>query len=508
MSNKAVDNVVIRNIYYMMAYAFRALDLKEYERLKTEDFEEVDDLLAAILAIGMAAQQRRGYERGYLPEEEDLAGVRGRIDMRQTARNEMARRQKAHCIYDEFTEDTQKNRILKATARILATNANVDPVRRRDLKRCLVYMGGPWSRAQAVADAFERAGHHAVLGTANDGNCTDLHVASTCQLPVPSPLGLPMAVSSRTFPLAEKLGIAGRKPVRSFEEVLWLTGTLAYEYECASVEAICDAVVSQGIDAVYSEYSLPAIIAARALGIPVFGSFSYTTQASFASASEKAGGVRRLLGELGLPAVESSLDLFGWLDRRFVPSCRELEPIEDVGVEHVGFLRGAPHVTEGERDCAVVYLGAGSVPRSRIERMGVALSDNLGCDIYVAGYERERHEGFVHYAPRFDFSQLLPRARCLVHHGGQNSTMDALSYGIPQVIVPGRVFERIYNAESVERAGAGMKLERFNANELGFACRRVVGDPSFAEKAAKLRSSLSSCGGAARIVSVVEEVLE
>ena len=142
MSNKAVDNVVIRNIYYMMAYAFRALDLKEYERLKTEDFEEVDDLLAAILAIGMAAQQRRGYERGYLPEEEDLAGVRGRIDMRQTARNEMARRQKAHCIYDEFTEDTQKNRILKATARILATSANVDPVRRRDLKRCLVYMGG------------------------------------------------------------------------------------------------------------------------------------------------------------------------------------------------------------------------------------------------------------------------------------------------------------------------------------------------------------------------------
>lgn len=141
MSNKAVDNIVIRNIYYMMAYAFRALDLKEYERLKTEDFEEVDDLLAAILAIGMAAQQRRGYERGYLPEEEDLASVRGRIDMRQTARNEMARRQKAHCIYDEFTEDTQKNRILKATARILATSANVDPARRRALKRCLIYMG-------------------------------------------------------------------------------------------------------------------------------------------------------------------------------------------------------------------------------------------------------------------------------------------------------------------------------------------------------------------------------
>lgn len=32
-------------------------------------------------------------------------------------------------------------RILKATARILATSANVDPARGRTLKRCLIYMG-------------------------------------------------------------------------------------------------------------------------------------------------------------------------------------------------------------------------------------------------------------------------------------------------------------------------------------------------------------------------------
>ena len=142
MSNRASDNVVIRNIYYMMAYAFRAIDLKEYERLKTEDFEEVDDLLAAILSIGMATQRRRGYERGYRPEEDDLAGIRGRIDFGQTARNEMARSPKVHCVYDEFTEDTQKNRILKATARILVSSPNVASTRRRDLKRCLVYMEG------------------------------------------------------------------------------------------------------------------------------------------------------------------------------------------------------------------------------------------------------------------------------------------------------------------------------------------------------------------------------
>ena len=368
-------------------------------------------------------------------------------------------------------------------------------------------MGGPWSRAQAIASAFEHSGHNAVLGMAEDGNCANPCVDDTCQLPVPAPLGLPMAVSSRTFPLAERLGIAGRKPVRSFEEVLWLTGALSYEYEKASVDAICDVVLSHRIDAVYSEYSLPAIIAARALGLPAFGSFSYTTQASYASAPARAGGVRKLLRELRLPDVESSLDLFGWLDRRFVPSCRELEPIEDDGVEHVGFIREVPHGAEAERDCVVLYMGSGSVPQGQVERAAARLSIVLGCDAYVAGSGEERSEGLVHFAPRFDFSQLLPRARCFIHHGGQNSTMDALACGAPQVIVPGRVFERVFNAERVERSGAGMKLGSFDTNELVDACKRVIDNPSFAESAAVLCRSLSSCGGSARIVSAVEEAV-
>ena len=366
-------------------------------------------------------------------------------------------------------------------------------------------MSGPWSRAQAVAEAFAHAGHRVVLGVAADGNCADPCVPDTVGLPVPAPLGLPMAVASRTFPLAEKLGISGRKPVHSFEEVLWLTGALAYGYERESVEALRDAIACHGIDVVYSEFSLPAIIAARSSGIPSFGSFSFTTQPSYASDSAKAGGVRRLLGEAGLPAVSSALELFGWLDRRFVPSCRGLEPIEDGETEFVGFLREAPCYDGGKRDCVVVYLGAGSVPQGRLERVVTDALRDCGRDVYVAGCRCERREGNLRFAPRFDFSKLLPRACCFVHHGGQNSTMNALAYGVPQVVVPGRVFERVYNAESIESVGAGRKLASFGPDALRGACLRVAGDPSFAEAARALRQELAGLGGAARIVASVEE---
>ena len=368
-------------------------------------------------------------------------------------------------------------------------------------------MGGPWSRAKAIASAFEHAGHRVLLGVADDGNCTDPCVADTLQLPVPSPLGLPMAVASRTFPMAEKLGISGRKPVRSFEEVLWLTGALSYSYERESVSALCDAIGNRSVDAVYSEYSLPAIIAARASGVPVFGSFSYTTQVSYASSPDKADGVRKLVRELGLPEVESSLELFDWLERRFVPSCPQLEPIEGEGNEFVGFLRDVPVLEGDKRDCAVVYLGAGSVPQRQVERTVAAAFRDFEGDVFVAGCTSERREGNVCFAPRFDFSQLLPRARCFVHHGGQNSTMDALAYGAPQVIVPGRVFERIYNARSIERTGAGLKLDFFDSEMLRDACRKVAETASFAEAALALRRSLAASGGAAKVVRVVEKAV-
>ena len=140
MSNLAEDNVVVRNIYYMMAYAFRALDVDDYARLKTEPFENMADLIAAILIIGISSQRRRGFEHDYSAREEDLMGVRGRIDVRGTARLRSQQRNEVACEYDEFTEDTYKNRILKTCAGLLVRRSEVPEVRRRELKRSLVSM--------------------------------------------------------------------------------------------------------------------------------------------------------------------------------------------------------------------------------------------------------------------------------------------------------------------------------------------------------------------------------
>lgn len=370
-------------------------------------------------------------------------------------------------------------------------------------------MGGPWSRAQRVARAFQDAGHEAVLAWGDDGNCAN-PIAPTLEIPVPSPLGLPEAIARHTFPLASRLGLMGRKPVHSFEEVLWLTGALDERYTRAAVDALRAHMRTARPNVVYSEFSLAAVIAARAEGVPCVGSASQPTTASYASNPRKSAGIRRLLREMGMPAPASSLTIFEGMRRRFIPSCPTLEPRAGERAVYCGFLGESPALTPTPRDCVLVYLGAGSVTAGVAVRAGRELAEVLGCDVYVAGVPEAIYASRGHTvtcAPRFNFSELLPCARVFVHHGGQNSMMDALSYEVPQLIVPGRVFERQFNAEAVENARCGLTARKPKPALIARAARALLDEPALTSGIRGLREELSSLGGAARIVREVEKLI-
>ena len=140
MGNTAEERVVIRNIYYMMAYAFRAIELREFESLKTEDFEHANDLLAAILAIGISTQVKRGLEKGYVEESVRITGARGRIDAPGTARLSMRGSSQTQCSVDDFNEDVLTNQIMKACAHSLVGDDSISEDTRLALKRCLIHL--------------------------------------------------------------------------------------------------------------------------------------------------------------------------------------------------------------------------------------------------------------------------------------------------------------------------------------------------------------------------------
>lgn len=85
--------------------------------------------------------------------------------------------------------------------------------------------------------------------------------------------------------------------------------------------------------------------------------------------------------------------------------------------------------------------------------------------------------------------------------------MDALACGVPQAIFPGKVFERLFNAQSVEGAGAGVQIRRFNEPSLLESIHKVVHNESIADRAAELRNEMLALGGASAVVAEVERLL-
>lgn len=118
-------SIFIRNIYYMLSYAFMTLHQGGYEEIAAEKFENIHNLLAAILARGIGRQLKQGLYREYLSCKEDTAVVRGKIDMPGTIRHRLVRRRMLTCEYDELSENNLLNQILKTTVTLLLRHEGV-----------------------------------------------------------------------------------------------------------------------------------------------------------------------------------------------------------------------------------------------------------------------------------------------------------------------------------------------------------------------------------------------
>ena len=61
----------------------------------------------------------KGMVRRYESRQDNLVVLRGRLNMAQQLRHNLARPDRLHCTFDEFTQDNALNRALKAALRVL-----------------------------------------------------------------------------------------------------------------------------------------------------------------------------------------------------------------------------------------------------------------------------------------------------------------------------------------------------------------------------------------------------
>lgn len=101
----------------------------------------------------------------------------------------------------------------------------------------------------------------------------------------------------------------------------------------------------------------------------------------------------------------------------------------------------------------------------------------------------------VRHFPYAPFSQLLPRAAAIVHHGGIGTLAQALAAGIPQVILP-QAHDQFDNAWRARRLGVSC------GGPLAKGLARALHDPSLRQRAIHLSARVSS--GLYEAVSAIE----
>lgn len=131
--------ILIKNIYYMLTYAFQSLRQSNYDLVAAEEFENIHDMFATILGKGVASQLKQGLYREYILQEEELFVLRGKLNIQGTIRNKIQHKQKLSCEYDELSENSLLNQILKTTMQVLVRQKTVKQEHKVVLKKNLVF---------------------------------------------------------------------------------------------------------------------------------------------------------------------------------------------------------------------------------------------------------------------------------------------------------------------------------------------------------------------------------
>lgn len=133
-------NILIKNIYYMLAYACNMLRLPiDCHRVDMECFENIHDMLALMLVMDVSAICQQGLYSDYVANKGDLSTVRGKINIGDTITNHILHRHLVNCEYDEISPDNLYNRIIKSTIDLLVDKADLAAEYKKKLKALQVF---------------------------------------------------------------------------------------------------------------------------------------------------------------------------------------------------------------------------------------------------------------------------------------------------------------------------------------------------------------------------------
>ena len=134
--------IPIKNLFYMLCYAWNILAIKDDIKLASDDYEDAYDLLARIFSFGIGKLIRSGFHRSYIEETEELSTLKGKILVQDSINSMSMQRKRLVCTYDEYSSNDIFNQILNYTIDSLLKNPEVCKATKVTLKQQKAFFYG------------------------------------------------------------------------------------------------------------------------------------------------------------------------------------------------------------------------------------------------------------------------------------------------------------------------------------------------------------------------------
>lgn len=131
--------IPIKNIYYMLCYAWNVMEQSKQIDVGNEKFDNIYNLLTTIYINGTNSIIKRGLNRNYIVEKEGVSTLKGKINMVDSVKQQTFSQGRMICEYDNFSDNIILNQIVKKTILILAKSPYLDGDLQKKLLKLRLY---------------------------------------------------------------------------------------------------------------------------------------------------------------------------------------------------------------------------------------------------------------------------------------------------------------------------------------------------------------------------------
>ena len=132
-----LPQIPIQNLYYLLCYAWNVPDQQNKIKVDGDKCHSLENLLAMVLLNACENLLKRGLVHEYRYLQQEVEGIRGKLDVAQTIKSGRYRQGHTICHVDELSQDVTINQIIYSSLKRLIGLSGVDKDLKDKLKRCI-----------------------------------------------------------------------------------------------------------------------------------------------------------------------------------------------------------------------------------------------------------------------------------------------------------------------------------------------------------------------------------